>query len=163
MIYRNGEELSKLNQQKEKTNKFKKKATVTEKVISSRPASELKTPMTPPERIYRELGNFASRKESLLYPSKAEMSSRRNRQTLDEETVVEMIKNWRVGEDTLDHNNNSIKQGQQYPLKKDNITTNEVVDVINTYRDNKIKYYRYVPTPSMTEFARERVTAKLKE
>ncbi|PKK58557.1 hypothetical protein RhiirC2_822858 [Rhizophagus irregularis] len=163
MIYRNGEELSKMNQQKEKTNKFKKKATVTEKEISSRPASELKTPMTPPERIYRELGNFTSRKESLLYPSKAEMSSRRNRQTPDEETVVEMIKNWRVGEDTLDHNDNSIKQGQQIPLKKDNITTDEVVDVINTYRDNKIKYYRHVPSPSMTEFARGRVTAKLKE
>ncbi|PKK70014.1 hypothetical protein RhiirC2_712243 [Rhizophagus irregularis] len=67
------------------------------------------TPMTPPDRIYRELGNFASRKESLLHPSKLKEQYRRsttpegipNRlpkeqqrtsKTPNEETVVDMIK-----------------------------------------------------------------------
>ncbi|PKK69874.1 hypothetical protein RhiirC2_831157 [Rhizophagus irregularis] len=74
-------------------------------------ASEPKTPITPPERIYRELGNFASRKESLTHPSKAEISLRISKMP-DENEVVEMIKNWRVGaESTSDHNDTSENKG----------------------------------------------------
>uniref|UniRef100_U9SJ58 Uncharacterized protein n=1 Tax=Rhizophagus irregularis (strain DAOM 181602 / DAOM 197198 / MUCL 43194) TaxID=747089 RepID=U9SJ58_RHIID len=74
-------------------------------------ASEPKTPITPPERIYRELGNFALRKESFLHPSKAEKPLRISK-TPDENEVVEMIKKWRVGEEnTPDHNDTSEKKG----------------------------------------------------
>ncbi|GBC47291.2 hypothetical protein GLOIN_2v1881393 [Rhizophagus irregularis DAOM 181602=DAOM 197198] len=84
-------------------------------------ASEPKTPITPPERIYRELGNFALRKESFLHPSKAEKPLRISK-TPDENEVVEMIKNWR----------------------KDNVAPEEVVDIIKDYRTtNKIKYVQY--------------------
>ncbi|PKB99372.1 hypothetical protein RhiirA5_383238 [Rhizophagus irregularis] len=94
------------------------------------------------ERIYRELGNFASRKESLLHPSKAEKPIRISK-TPDENEVVEMIKNWRVGEkNTPDHNDISVNRGQQ--LKKDNVAPEEVVDIIKDFRTtNKIKYVQY--------------------
>ncbi|PKK76004.1 hypothetical protein RhiirC2_707719 [Rhizophagus irregularis] len=107
--------------------------------------SEPKTPVTPPERIYRELGNFASRQESLLHPSKAGMPSRTSKKTPDEEDVVEMIKKWRVGEeDTPGHNDDSGKKGQQSSLKKDNVAPVEVVEIIKDYRTtNKIKYVQY--------------------
>ncbi|PKC63323.1 hypothetical protein RhiirA1_443404 [Rhizophagus irregularis] len=89
-------------------------------------ASEPKTPTTPPERIYRELGNFASRKESLLHPSKTEQPSRISK-TPDENEVVEMIKNWRVGEDnTQDQIDTSGKKEEQVSLKKDNVAPEEV-------------------------------------
>uniref|UniRef100_U9UPP4 Uncharacterized protein n=2 Tax=Rhizophagus irregularis TaxID=588596 RepID=U9UPP4_RHIID len=82
--------------------------------------AQAKTPTTPPERIYRELGNFASRKESLLHPSKMEQPSRISK-TPDENEVVEMIKNWRVGEDnTQDQIDTSGKKEEQVSLKKDN-------------------------------------------
>ncbi|POG61064.1 hypothetical protein GLOIN_2v1486559 [Rhizophagus irregularis DAOM 181602=DAOM 197198] len=97
--------------------------------------------MTPPERIYRELGNFASRQESLLHPSKAEQDSRISK-TPDENEVVEMIKNWRVGENTHDHNDTSENKGKQV-LKKDNVAPEEVVEIIKDYRTNKIKYVQY--------------------
>ncbi|CAB4441578.1 unnamed protein product [Rhizophagus irregularis] len=42
-----------------------KKPEVTQKVPSQRNISEPDTPMTPPDRIYRELGNFASQKDDL--------------------------------------------------------------------------------------------------
>ncbi|EXX72946.1 hypothetical protein RirG_064640 [Rhizophagus irregularis DAOM 197198w] len=106
-------------------------------------ASEPKTPITPPERIYRELGNFASRKESLLHPSKVEEKPLRISKTPDENEVVEMIKKWRVGEEnTPDHNDTSENKGQQ--LKKDNVVPEEAVDIIKDYRTtNKIKYVQY--------------------
>ncbi|CAB4481849.1 unnamed protein product [Rhizophagus irregularis] len=105
-------------------------------------ASEPKTPITPPERIYREL-DFASRKESLLHPSKAEEKPLRISKTPDENEVVEMIKKWRVGEEnTSDHNDTSENKGQQ--LKKDNVAPEEAVDIIKDYRTtNKIKYVQY--------------------
>ncbi|GBC30853.2 hypothetical protein GLOIN_2v1881393 [Rhizophagus irregularis DAOM 181602=DAOM 197198] len=106
-------------------------------------ASEPKTPITPLERIYRELGNFASRQESLLHPSKAEEKPLRISKTPDENEVVEMIKKWRVGEEnTPDHNDTSENKGQQ--LKKDNVALEEAVDIIKDYRTtNKIKYVQY--------------------
>ncbi|PKK62547.1 hypothetical protein RhiirC2_855603 [Rhizophagus irregularis] len=106
-----------------------------------RQASEPKTPITPLERIYRELGKFASRKESLLHPSKAEKPLRISKMP-DENEVVELIKNWRVGEDTPDHNDNSANKGRQ--LKKDNVAPEEVVEIIKDYQiTNKIKYVQY--------------------
>ncbi|PKK44544.1 hypothetical protein RhiirC2_804066, partial [Rhizophagus irregularis] len=95
-----------------------------------------------PKFLAEKLGNFASRKESLLHPSKAEQPLRISK-TPDENEVVEMIKNWRVGaECTPDHNDTSENKGQQ--LKKDNVAPEEVVDIIKDYRmTNKIKYVQF--------------------
>ncbi|PKC59357.1 hypothetical protein RhiirA1_493115 [Rhizophagus irregularis] len=100
--------------------------------------------MIPPERIYRELGNFASRKESLLHPSKEGKPLRINKMP-DEEEIVKMFKNWRVGkEDTSDHNDKSENKGKQSYLKKDNVESEEVVEIIKDYRTtNKINYIKY--------------------
>ncbi|PKK59060.1 hypothetical protein RhiirC2_720075 [Rhizophagus irregularis] len=118
MIYKDGD--AKTRTKKPQKKLVQKKVTTTENRKSPplRLASEPKTPITPPERIYRELGNFASRNESLLHPSKAEQPIRISK-TPDENEVVEMIKNWRVlgAESTPDHNATSENKGQQ--LKKD--------------------------------------------
>ncbi|PKC05202.1 hypothetical protein RhiirA5_502274 [Rhizophagus irregularis] len=141
-IYKDGDAMTRAKKVQEKI--VQEKVIATENRMSSpiRLASEPKTPITPTERIYRELGNFASRKESLLHPSKAEQSSRISK-TPDENEVVEMIKNWRVGEEnTPDHNDTSKNKGKQ--LMKDNVAPEEVVDIIKDYRTtNKIKYVQY--------------------
>ncbi|PKK62055.1 hypothetical protein RhiirC2_717995 [Rhizophagus irregularis] len=142
MIYKDGDAKTRAKKLQEKI--VQDKVIVTENRMRSplRLASEPKTPITPLERIYRELGNFASRKESLLHPSKAEQPSRISKMP-DKNKVVEMIKNWRVGEEnTPDHNDTSENKGRQ--LKKDNVVPEEVVDIIKDYRTkNKIKYVQY--------------------
>ncbi|PKK57458.1 hypothetical protein RhiirC2_797996 [Rhizophagus irregularis] len=136
-----GDDKSRTKKQKEKIIEDKKIATEPEMRITLQPASEPKIPMTSLERIYRELGNFASRKESLLHSSKKGKPLRISK-TPDEEEVVEMIKNWRVG--TSDHNDISGQKGEPSSLKKDNVAPEEVVDIIKDYRTtNKIKYVQY--------------------
>ncbi|GET59600.1 hypothetical protein GLOIN_2v1881393 [Rhizophagus irregularis DAOM 181602=DAOM 197198] len=141
-IYKDGDAKIRATKVQEKIVKEKVIATENRTSPPLRPASEPKTPITPPERIYRELGNFASRKESLLHPSKAEKPLRISK-TPDENEVVEMIKNWRVGEEnSSDQNDTSENKGQQ--LKKDNVAPEEVVEIIKDYRTtNKIKYVQY--------------------
>ncbi|PKK57554.1 hypothetical protein RhiirC2_825462 [Rhizophagus irregularis] len=110
-IYKDGDDKKRVKKLQEK--KIQEKVIATENRPQSplRLASEPKTPITPLERIYRELGNFASRKESSLHPSKMEQPSRISK-TSDENEVVEMIKNWRVGEaSTSDHNDTSKNKG----------------------------------------------------
>ncbi|PKY59161.1 hypothetical protein RhiirA4_481678 [Rhizophagus irregularis] len=120
--------------------------------------------MTPPDRIYRELGNFASRKESLLHPSKEHhrrsttpegspprptKARLKTSKTPNKEEVVDMIKQWRLNEeDLIDQTNDMTKKRQQSPenrkLKKDNIAPEEVVKIVNKYRDSKkIEYEKY--------------------
>ncbi|PKC55929.1 hypothetical protein RhiirA1_542311 [Rhizophagus irregularis] len=145
-IYKDGDaktRTTKVQEVQEKIVQEKVIATENRMSPSLRPASEPKTPNTPPERIYRELGNFASRKESLLHPSKADKPLRISKMP-DENEVVEMIKNWRVGEETTpDQNDTSENKGQQQ-LKKDNVAPDEVVEIIKDYRTmNKIKYVQY--------------------
>ncbi|PKC12968.1 hypothetical protein RhiirA5_461634 [Rhizophagus irregularis] len=141
-IYKDGDAKTRANKVQEKI--VQEKVTATENRMKSplRLASEPKTPITPPERIYRELGNFASQKDSLLHPSKAELPSKISK-TPDENEVVEMIKNWRVGEEnTPGHNRTSEKKERK--LKTDNVAPEEVVDIIKDYRtSNKIKYVQY--------------------
>ncbi|PKY20411.1 hypothetical protein RhiirB3_433703 [Rhizophagus irregularis] len=148
-IYKDGD--AKTRAMKVQMKKVQEKAIATEKKeyrtrSPLRLASEPKTPITPPERIYRELGNFASRKESLLHPSKMEQTFRTSK-TPDENEVVEMIKNWRVGEENTsdqDHNDNTGDKGESSSLRKDNVAPEEVVDIIKDYRtENKIKYAQY--------------------
>ncbi|CAB4478998.1 unnamed protein product [Rhizophagus irregularis] len=142
-IYKDGDNKTRAKKVQEKIVQEKVIATENRTRSPLRLTSEPKTPITPPERIYRELGNFASRKESLLHPSKAEGSRRMINKTPDENKVVEMIKNWRVGEEnTPDQNDTSENKGQQ--LKKDNVAPEEVVEIIKDYRTtNKIKYVQY--------------------
>ncbi|PKC61862.1 hypothetical protein RhiirA1_538892 [Rhizophagus irregularis] len=144
-IYKDGDAKTRATKAQEKIVQEKVIATENRENRTRSPlwlASEPKTPITPPERIYRELGNFASRKESLLHPSKAEKPLRISK-TPDENEVVKMIKNWRVGEEnSSDQNDTSENKGQQ--LKKDNVAPEEVVEIIKDYRTtNKIKYVQY--------------------
>ncbi|EXX54305.1 hypothetical protein RirG_235810 [Rhizophagus irregularis DAOM 197198w] len=157
-IYKDGDDKKRAMKQKEKFVQDKAIATENRTRSPLRLASEPKIPITPPERIYRELGNFASRKESLLYPSKTEQTLRTSK-TPDENEVVEMIKNWRVGEEnTSDHNDTTGNKGESSSLRKDNVAPEEVVDIIKDYRTgNKIKYVQY------QESTHEVLMDKLKE
>ncbi|UZO01951.1 uncharacterized protein OCT59_020457 [Rhizophagus irregularis] len=141
-IYKDGDARTRVMKAQEKIVQEKVIAMENRTSSPTRLASEPKTPITPPERIYRELGNFASRKESLLHPSKADKPLRISK-IPDENEVVEMIKKWRVGEEnTPDHKDTSENKGQQ--LKKDNVAPEEAVDIIKDYRTtNKIKYVQY--------------------
>ncbi|PKK61222.1 hypothetical protein RhiirC2_817136 [Rhizophagus irregularis] len=126
MIYKDGDGDDKKRMKKVQEKIAQEKVIATENRTRSplQLASEPKTPITPLERIYRELGNFASRKESLLHPSKPGKPLKISK-TPDENEVVEMIKNWRVGEEnTPDHNETSQNKEQQ--LKKDNVAPEEV-------------------------------------
>ncbi|POG81714.1 hypothetical protein GLOIN_2v1470546 [Rhizophagus irregularis DAOM 181602=DAOM 197198] len=118
-IYKDGDAKTKATT-KAQEKKFKEKVTATENRMSS------------PIRLAK----------SLQHPSKAEQPSRTSK-TPDENEVVEMIKNWRVGEEnTLDQKDTSENKGQQ--LKKDNVVPEEVVEIIKDYRTtNKIKYVQY--------------------
>ncbi|GBC50038.2 hypothetical protein GLOIN_2v1785337 [Rhizophagus irregularis DAOM 181602=DAOM 197198] len=140
----NGDDKSRIKKLNEKV--IQDKETAMKPGLGSllRPASEPMTPMTPPERIYRELGNFASQKDSLLHPSKEEKPIRTNK-TPDEEKVVDMIKNWRVREEDIpDHNDKSENKRMQSHLKKDNVAPEEVVEIIKDHRTtNKINYVQY--------------------
>ncbi|PKK56690.1 hypothetical protein RhiirC2_721700 [Rhizophagus irregularis] len=125
MIYKYDDDKSRMKKLNEKVIQDKETAMKPGLGSPLRTVSEPKTPMTPPERIYRELGNFASRKDNLLHPSKEEKPIRTNK-TLDEE-VADMIKNWRVREeDTPDHNDKSENKRMQSHLKKDNVAPEEV-------------------------------------
>ncbi|PKY40951.1 hypothetical protein RhiirA4_440991 [Rhizophagus irregularis] len=102
--------------------------------------------MTPPDRIYRELGNFASRKESLTHPSKeeafhqkkelpnddsdseesvisyreAQARERSRKKTPEEQAVVDMIKKWRLNEENSPDQTDTVqKKSEQLPLKKE--------------------------------------------
>ncbi|CAB4477089.1 unnamed protein product [Rhizophagus irregularis] len=146
---------------------------VKEKVIAAenrtrsplRLASEPKTPITPPERIYRELGNFTSRKESTLHlskptghyrsstpegsPHRPPNEQQRRSKTPNVETVIDMIKKWRLNEGTtpeqteiLEQTSHSSKPNKE--LRKDNVAPDEVVKIINEHRQmKKIEYVQY--------------------
>ncbi|PKY58611.1 hypothetical protein RhiirA4_480668 [Rhizophagus irregularis] len=142
-IYKDGDDRSKM-MKKNKEKEVEAISKKSEELELKETTSEPKTPMMPPDRIYRELGNFASRKESLLHPSKEQLPLRKSK-TPNEDQVVDMIKNWRLNEeDKMDHNSNLEKDRQQSPLRKDNVAPETVVDVIKDYRTtNKIKYVQY--------------------
>ncbi|CAB4410394.1 unnamed protein product [Rhizophagus irregularis] len=113
---------------------------------SKETSNEPLTPMTPPDRIYRELGNFASRKESLTHPSKeeafhqkkelpnddsdseesvisyreAQARERSRKKTPEEQAVVDMIKKWRLNEENSPDQTDTVqKKSEQLPLKKE--------------------------------------------
>ncbi|PKK69539.1 hypothetical protein RhiirC2_850647 [Rhizophagus irregularis] len=84
-----------------------------------------------PNRQYVELDKFADeriKKKSVDKP-------------IDEEEVVNLIKKWIVGDDLeVEKEENKVETSKKKNLKKDNIPTDGVVEVINKYRvDEKIK------------------------
>ncbi|PKY62009.1 hypothetical protein RhiirA4_524757 [Rhizophagus irregularis] len=152
------------------------------KEISNEPS----TPMTPPDRIYRELGNFKSRQESSLHPSKeqalsqrtekpsnddsdsdldvytpleAEERSKSMKKTPEEQKIVDMIKRWRLNEElTPDQTDNQKYPPVRKELKKDNVAPEEVVKIINEHRDlEKIKYVQYNPLSASHEEAKDKL------
>ncbi|PKK74085.1 hypothetical protein RhiirC2_709172 [Rhizophagus irregularis] len=102
--------------------------------------------MTSPERIYRKLGNFASRIESLQHPFKEDQFSIKmgKSKTLNEQEVVDLISKWRLEEKTPQESSNGQLKNkvQSNTLNKDNIAPEEVVDIIKNYqKDEKIIKY----------------------
>jgi hypothetical protein len=93
------------------------------------------TPITPPDRIYRELGNFASRKESLLHPSKEEKMRQKLIQTPEEQEVVDMINKWRLNDKITPEQAESFLRNEEKrkELKKDNVAPEKVVKIINEH------------------------------
>ncbi|PKY43467.1 hypothetical protein RhiirA4_466277 [Rhizophagus irregularis] len=77
------------------------------------------TPMTSPNSIYRELGNFTLRKDSSLHPSKEQR--RELFRTPEEQKVVDMVKKWRISEDL------NLDQTENSPQKKTTISCEERV------------------------------------
>lgn len=91
------------------------------------------------------------------------MAAARNknqRTPITEETIVDMIKAWRLNQDTelsdLDvgkekPNLTLAKPDISLPLKKDNVAPEEVVKIIKDYRaEQKIKYIQYQPPKDLT-------------
>lgn len=102
--------------------------------------SEPKTPITLPDHIYSELDNFASKNYDFFKApsaskipdfSKKKGSPIQKPIKLNEEKVVEMVKKWRLDENTSD--DHSEKEKQSKTLKKDNIALKEVVEIIKNH------------------------------
>ncbi|PKY56256.1 hypothetical protein RhiirA4_476417 [Rhizophagus irregularis] len=106
------------------------------------------TPMTPPDRIYSELENFASKNYDFLgkFPSqkgakipdfsKKSPNPEKTNKTPNEDEVVEMVKKWRMNENTPDDLFSSKEEGKDSgTLKKDNVAPEEVVEIIRNHRE----------------------------
>ncbi|PKY55651.1 hypothetical protein RhiirA4_427666 [Rhizophagus irregularis] len=99
---------------------------------------KIATPVTPPDRIYLGLSNWATNKD------------RFSNKEQNEDEIVDLIKSWRLQEkeetegSTSDLSNNNFERENAGPLKRDNVPTQEVVEIIKEYRTNeKIKYDQY--------------------
>ncbi|PKY56435.1 hypothetical protein RhiirA4_507245 [Rhizophagus irregularis] len=120
--------------------------------------TNLTSPETPsllPDRSYRELGNYTSRKESSMHSPK-EQTRQRIFETPDEDHVVNMINKWRLsGQVTPKQADNLLRS---HELKKDNVATEEVVEIINEHRETeKIKYVQYDPNSSNSNGLRDKL------
>ncbi|CAB4436731.1 unnamed protein product [Rhizophagus irregularis] len=106
------------------------------------------TPMTLPDRIYSELENFASKNYDFLgkFPSrkgakipdfsKKSPNPEKTNKTPNEDEVVEMVKKWRINENTPDDLFSSKEEGKDSgTLKKDNVAPEEVVEIIRNHRE----------------------------
>ncbi|PKY41592.1 hypothetical protein RhiirA4_416780 [Rhizophagus irregularis] len=106
--------------------------------------------MTPEERMYAELGNFASKNHEFFkdtHPREQQITFREHSpekqktRSPDEQKVVDMIKRWRIA-DPEECEAIFGKEKQTEALKKDNVAPEEVVEIIKDYRSNKISYER---------------------
>ncbi|CAB4441059.1 unnamed protein product [Rhizophagus irregularis] len=88
------------------------------------------TPDSPPVRTYRELGKLTSGKESSMHSPK-EKTRQKVFETPDEDEVVEMINKWRLSGKVTPKQADSLLRS--YELKKDNVATEEVVEIINEH------------------------------
>ncbi|CAB4410368.1 unnamed protein product [Rhizophagus irregularis] len=143
--------MSKGNEEKEKTQPEMTTKKASEETPSSpkRPILE-KLPMTPEERMYAELGNFASKNHEFFkdtHPREQQITFREHSpekqktRSPDEQKVVDMIKRWRIADE---EECEAIfgKERQKEALKKDNVAPEEVVEIIKDYRSDKISYER---------------------
>ncbi|PKY48877.1 hypothetical protein RhiirA4_526293 [Rhizophagus irregularis] len=105
------------------------------------------TPMTPPDRIYSELGNFASKNYDFFgkfqsqkdakipdFSMKSQNPEKTRKKTPNEDEVVDLVKKWRLNDNTPDIP--SPNNGKKDPgtLKKDNVAPEEVVEIICNHR-----------------------------
>ncbi|PKY61792.1 hypothetical protein RhiirA4_487274 [Rhizophagus irregularis] len=110
------------------------------------------TPMTPPDRVYSELGNFASKNYDFFgkFPSRKDAKipdfSRKNQnpektknKTPNEDEVVELVKKWRVNDNTPDGQSSKEERESSGTLKKDNVAPEEVVEIIRNHREELYK------------------------
>ncbi|PKY48308.1 hypothetical protein RhiirA4_524887 [Rhizophagus irregularis] len=105
------------------------------------------TPMTPPDRIYSELGNFASKnydffgripslKDAKIDFSKKNQNPEKMNKTPNEDEVVDLVKKWRLNDNTPDDPQPSKEEGKDFgTLKKDNVAPEEVVEIIRNHRE----------------------------
>ncbi|PKC72244.1 hypothetical protein RhiirA1_452560 [Rhizophagus irregularis] len=103
---------------------------------------------TPPNRIYMELVNMASRNYKNNLPPVT--GNEKEKINLEEKEVVNMIKDWRIREkeeepesdDSSDNDLgiNMMEKSADRPLQRDNIDTDEVVDIIRDYQTDRIVY-----------------------
>ncbi|PKY57892.1 hypothetical protein RhiirA4_479303, partial [Rhizophagus irregularis] len=121
------------NEEKEKV----RPETITKKASKEMPspkrliAEEL--PMTPEERMYAELGNFASKNHEFFkdaHPREQQITFREHSpekqkaRSPDDQKVVDMIKHWRIAEDE-EYEAFLEKERQKEALKKDNVAPEE--------------------------------------
>lgn len=107
--------------------------------------------MTPPDRIYSKLGNFALRNYDFFGRSieRSNISFRKKSPTKEtvipsEEEVVNMVKKWRLDEPLIDH---LEKEKQSDTLKKDNVDPEKVVEVIKEHRAESYTRLKDLATP----------------
>ncbi|CAB4439836.1 unnamed protein product [Rhizophagus irregularis] len=96
-IYKEGKKLNKEKKVIKKSGKGESALSYETNVgpESKETSNEPLTPMTPPDRIYRELGNFASRKESLTHPSKEEAFHQKKELPNDDSDSEESVISYR--------------------------------------------------------------------
>ncbi|PKY55491.1 hypothetical protein RhiirA4_474981 [Rhizophagus irregularis] len=144
----------------DKEGRTKKSASMKEKSVienskSARPTSPnvmektTTTPMTPPDRIYSELENFASKNYDFFgkipsrkdikipdFSTKSQKNPEKMNRTPNEDEVVEMVKKWRVKDSTpIDQSPKEEGKEDSGILKKDNIAPEEVVEIICNHRE----------------------------
>ncbi|PKY18944.1 hypothetical protein RhiirB3_493077 [Rhizophagus irregularis] len=155
-IYREDRK-NKENQNLEPEKKKVEPVKITETALLNDPLSPIRskvaeTPMMPVDRIYAELGNFATANYDFFSRLIPRMNVNFSRQepkktkSPEKEKVVEMIKKWRLQEEA-DHQLllDQLDKGQQSSkaLNKDNVAPEEVVKIIKDYRSEKIVYKRF--------------------
>ncbi|UZO07256.1 uncharacterized protein OCT59_027548 [Rhizophagus irregularis] len=115
---------------------------------NSSPEVNVSLSQTPPNRIYMELVNMASRNYKNNLPPVT--GNEKEKINLEEKEVVNMIKDWRIrkkeeepeSDDSSDDDLgiNMMEKSADRPLQRDNIDTDEVVDIIRDYQTDRIVY-----------------------
>ncbi|UZO01435.1 uncharacterized protein OCT59_012534 [Rhizophagus irregularis] len=113
-----------------------------------------------------ELANMASRNNKNSLPLIKRNKNKNKKTILEEEEVVDMIKGWQIREkkeeesesDDENFGINLMEKTANKPLKRDNVATDEIVDIIRDYQTDRIIYNSKKEANKSEKELRERLT-----